>query len=122
MKKTILLVDDFENTRWVIESTLKKVECEILKADNGKEALKKMDGRIIDLVITDINMPEMNGLELIANIKNSAYKMVPIIVLSTDTQQDKKQKAMDLKITMWMQKPYKTDDLLKIVKKCLNIN
>ncbi len=120
MKKTIVVADDFDNTRWVIDFTLKTLDCEVLKASNGKEALAYFDGRPIDLLISDLHMPQMNGLELVRAVKyKSEYFEMPIIMLTTEKKTELKQEAMDLHVTMWMQKPFQTEEFLKIVKKCL---
>lgn len=123
MKKNVVVVDDFDNTRWVIEFTLRKIECEVLKGSNGKEALTFFDGRPIDLLITDLNMPIMNGLELVKEIKsNPKYATIPIIMLTTEMKPELKKQALDLHITTWIQKPFKNEDFLKVVKKCLSIS
>jgi two-component system chemotaxis response regulator CheY len=121
MKKTILVVDDFENTRWVIQFTLRKLDCEILQAANGKEALKFFDGRHIDLLITDLNMPEMNGIELVKKVREDRiYEFIPIIMLTTETNPEKMKQANDVKVTVWVKKPFEQDAFLKIVMRCLN--
>lgn len=121
MKKTILIVDDFENTRWVIQFTLRKLECETLLAKNGVEALNYFDGRTIDLLITDLNMPEMNGIELVRKIRDDKrYEFIPIIMLTTETNPDKIKKANEVRITTWVKKPFEQESFLKIVMKCLN--
>jgi len=123
MKKNIVVVDDFANTIWVIEFTLKNIDCEILKANNGKEALSFFDGRKIDLLITDLNMPVMDGIELVKTIKNKPeYRTLPIVMLTTEKKPELKQKAIDLKITTWMQKPFQTEEFIKVMKKCLQIS
>lgn len=120
MKKTILIVDDFENTRWIIEFSLKKLNAEILKAENGEEALKYFDGRKIDLVITDYNMPKMDGAELVKKVREmNQYSFIPILMLTTETSQKKKDLAKEVKVTGWIQKPFKQEAFLKIVEKCL---
>jgi len=123
MKKNIVVVDDFANTLLVIESTLKKLDCNILKANNGKEALALFDGRKIDLLITDLNMPIMNGIDLVKTIKETLeYRTIPIVMLTTEMKPEMKQKAIDLKITTWMQKPFQTEEFIKVMKKCLQIS
>lgn len=121
MKKNVVIADDFENTRWVIEFTIKNnFDINILKAENGKEALQYFDGRPIHLLITDLNMPEMSGIELIEQVKQlSAYQFLPIILLTTETDPTKRNEASALKITAWIKKPFKQDEFLKVVKKCL---
>jgi len=122
MKKTTLIVDDFENTRWVIEFNLKSIGCEILRASNGKEALSFFDGRRIDLLITDLNMPIMNGIDLVKAVKEKTeYCTMPIIMLTTEMKPELKKEALNLRITTWMQKPFKAEEFIKIVKKCLLI-
>lgn len=120
MKKTILVVDDFENTRFVIEFTLKNAGFEVLKASDGKEATKFLDGRKLDLVITDYNMPNMNGLELTQYIRNvEQYQFIPVLMLTTETDQKKKEMAKDAAVTGWIQKPFKMEKFLAVVEKCL---
>lgn len=123
MKKTIVVVDDFENTRWVIEFALRRFDCEVLKAENGKEALKFFDGREIDLLITDYNMPVMDGAQLVEEVRNmTKYQFIPALMLTTETNEQKKQKAQEVKVTAWIQKPFKQEEFLSIIKKCLRIN
>lgn len=123
MKKTVVVVDDFENTRWVIEFALRRFDCEVLKAENGKEALKFFDGREIDLLITDYNMPVMDGAELVEEVRTmSKYQFIPALMLTTETNEQKKQKAQEVKVTAWIQKPFKQEEFLSIIKKCLRIN
>jgi len=120
MKKTVLIVDDFENTRWVIEFTIKSLGVEILTAANGLEALEFFDGRNIDLLITDYNMPKMDGVELIRNMRNiQKYTFIPAIMLTTERNIEKMKKAEEVKVTAWIQKPYKQEDFLKVVSKIL---
>ena len=122
MKKNIVIADDFENTLWILEFTLKNINCEIFKAGNGKDALSFFDGRPIDLLLTDLNMPVMNGLELIKEVKsNVEYRRIPVILLTTEKSPEMKLKAAELNITTWVQKPFKTDDFVKIIKRCLQI-
>lgn len=122
MKKTVLIVDDFENTRWVIANSLKKkLEINILQAGNGKEALKYFDGRDIDLLITDLNMPEMDGIELVKIVRNKPkYSFIPIIMLTTDRNIEKLKSAEDALVTMVVRKPFDQKEFLMIVSKCLN--
>jgi len=120
MEKTIVIVDDFKNTLWVIEFTLSSLKVNTLKANNGQEALALFDGRPIDLLITDYNMPVMNGLELIKAVKKiPKYEFIPIIILTTEQDPEKKHKIDEVKVTAWVQKPFKHDVFLKIVTKCL---
>lgn len=120
MKKNIVIVDDFENTLWVIEFTLKPINANIIKAGNGVEALKYFQGDKVDLLITDLNMPKMNGIELVKNVKSKTeYRHLPVVMLTTEISQEKKKEAEEAKITFWIQKPFKQEQFLKIVQKLL---
>lgn len=122
MDKTIVVADDFENTRWVVEFSLRSLNCEILKAENGKEALKYFDGRNVDLLITDYNMPVKDGAALALDVRNmEKYQYIPILMLTTETNEEKKDKAKEAKITAWVHKPFEQDNFLAIVKKSLRI-
>ncbi|MCG8699637.1 MAG: response regulator [Bacteroidales bacterium] len=121
MRKNILVVDDFINTRKVIQASLKGIDACVMMAENGEEALKYFDGRTIDLLITDLNMPKMDGIELVKNVRGKVqYMFMPIIMLSTEIRKEKKQMAMDAKVTKWMQKPFELQSFIKIVNRCLN--
>jgi len=120
MKKTILIVDDFPNTRFVVRFTLQNKGYSILEASDGREALKFFDGRQIDLVITDFHMPNMNGLDLIKEVRKIAqYQYIPILVLTTETDQKAKDAASTSRVTGWVQKPFKMERFIIIVEKAL---
>ena len=120
MKKKVLVVDDFENTRKVIEFTLNHLGAEILTAGNGKEALDIIQEQKIDLLITDLNMPVMDGIELTQILReDSNYMFIPIIMLTTERNADKRKKADEVKVTAWVQKPFDHDKFMKIVERCL---
>ena len=119
-KKTILIADDFENTRFVIEFTLKQAGYDVLKAVDGQDALRYFDGRKIDLLVTDLNMPRMDGLELALEVKKmQQYQAIPILLLTTEVSEEKKQKAKDAGVTGWIQKPFVIDKFLSFIKKAL---
>ncbi|MBR4441238.1 MAG: response regulator [Bacteroidales bacterium] len=119
-QKTILIADDFENTRFVIEFTLKQAGYEVLKATDGENALNYFDGRKIDLLVTDLNMPKRNGLELAEAVKQlPEYKNIPILLLTTEINEEKKQLAKQLGITGWIQKPFVIDKFLNQIKKAV---
>ncbi|MCQ2973602.1 MAG: response regulator [Bacteroidales bacterium] len=120
LKKTILIADDFENTRFVIEFTLKQAGYEVIKATDGLNALNYFDGRKIDLLVTDLNMPKKDGLELAEAVKRiPAYKSIPILLLTTEINEEKKVKAKQIGITGWIQKPFVIDKFLMFIKKAL---
>jgi len=85
MSKNILIVDDSESIREVVSFTLENEGYNVLVGDDGTDAMKYLDGRQIDLVITDLHMPQMNGIELIKNIRAmDSYKRIPILFLTTE--------------------------------------
>ena len=119
-QKTILIADDFENTRFVIDFTLKQAGYEVLKATDGENALNYFDGRKIDLLITDLNMPKKNGLELAEAVKQLPdYRNIPILLLTTEINEEKKHQAKQVGITGWIQKPFVIDKFLGIIKKAV---
>jgi len=122
MKKRIVIVDDFVNTRWITGFTLKSLDHELISVENGNEALRLFDGRQVDLLITDFNMPEMNGGELVRRVrKNPVYSNLPVLVLSTEKNKDIINSVEALNIKGWVQKPFKRDEFVNLVKECLNV-
>ncbi len=123
MKKRVLIVDDFETTTYTVGTTLRMQGYEVFKANNGIDALKVLDANEIDLLVTDYEMPGMNGAELIEKMRERPkYKQIPALVLSSETSEQKRKKAMAAGITGWIQKPYKLDSFVKIIQKALTIN
>ena len=120
--RTIVIADDFPNTRKVVEFTLNKLGEDVvcLHANDGKEALQFFDGRKIDLLVSDYNMPNLDGGELTRHVRQMKdYECIPILILTTEKDEGKKQSAKDLGITAWVKKPFATDEFLDIVKRCL---
>ncbi|MBU1001512.1 MAG: response regulator [Proteobacteria bacterium] len=115
----IMTVDDSASVRQMVSFTLKNDGHEVLEACDGKDALSKLSGPI-KMVITDLNMPNMDGIALIKNIRaNAAYKFIPIIMLTTESQAAKKQDGKAAGATGWVVKPFKPEQLLAVVKKVL---
>ncbi len=119
--KTVLVVDDFENTLHVIKHTLEQSGFKVLSANNGLEALKLLKQNIKpNIIVTDLNMPNMNGFELIENIRKMPnLDGIPIFILTTEFNFSKKLQARKLNITGWIQKPYKSDDFIRIISNVL---
>jgi len=118
MRKTILIVDDSESIREVVSFTLGNAGHLVLSANDGQDALKFFDGREIDLVITDLHMPIMNGIDLIIEIRqNPDYKRVPILFLTTESQSAKKMEAKNAGATGWIVKPFVPQKLLDAISK-----
>jgi two-component system chemotaxis response regulator CheY len=120
MNKKIVVAEDFNVSRKIIVSALAKEGFSIMEASNGAEALELFDGRQIDLLITDFNMPNMDGGQLIQKIRNlDMYSFLPILLLTTEVREEKIQTAIDGGITAFIKKPFDTQEFLKIVKKAI---
>jgi two-component system chemotaxis response regulator CheY len=118
--KRIIIVEDFNTSRQIIKRALEKLGYTVDEASDGREAMKYFDGSPIDLVITDYNMPNMDGGALVEYIRSKdAYKYIPILMLSTETNHAKQNRAKEAKITAWIRKPFQIDDFNKIIEKAL---
>ena len=120
MSKNIIIAEDFDVSRKIISSVLTKAGHKVMEAADGKEAELMFDGRKVDLLVTDFNMPEMNGAELIQKVRSlKAYEYIPILLLTTEVNEKKIKEALDANITAWIKKPFQSDEFLKIVTKAL---
>ena len=120
MAKTIMTVDDSTSVRQMVGFTLKEAGYEVIEACDGKDALTKIDGVNINMVVTDLNMPNMDGIELIRNLRaNPKLKFVPIIMLTTESQNEKKMEGKTAGATGWIVKPFKPEQLISVVKKVI---
>ncbi|MBC7701479.1 response regulator [Aquabacterium sp.] len=118
MAKTILIVDDSSSLRVVVGIALKSAGYDVIEACDGKDALTKLTGQKIHMIISDVNMPNMDGIALVKAIKQlAAYKFTPIIMLTTESQDDKKKQGQEAGAKAWMLKPFKPDQLLGVVQK-----
>ena len=121
MGKTILIVDDSATIRQVVGMTLKGAGYEVMEACDGKDALKKLDGKKINLIISDVNMPNMDGITFVKEAKKLAsYKFTPVIMLTTESQGDKKQEGKNAGATGWIVKPFTPEQLVGVVNKVLH--
>ncbi|ABV34800.1 response regulator receiver protein [Shewanella sediminis HAW-EB3] len=118
--KRILAVDDSASMRQMVGFTLKTAGFDVTEASNGDEALKVAQKGEYDLVISDVNMPVMDGLTLIRNLRTlPAYKFTPLLMLTTESGTDKKQEGRSAGATGWIVKPFNPDQLLATVRKVL---
>ncbi|MCA1742496.1 MAG: response regulator [Desulfonatronovibrio sp.] len=119
MPKKIMTVDDSASVRQMVSFTLKDAGFEVLEAVDGKDALGKLTSPV-DMIITDLNMPNMDGMELIRQARaKSEFKFIPIVMLTTESQAEKKQEGKQAGATGWIVKPFKPEQLLAVVKKVL---
>ncbi len=116
----ILAVDDSASMRQMVSFTLKGAGHDVVEACDGVEALRIAKGGAMDLVISDVNMPNMDGIELIAELRKlPSYKFVPILMLTTESSTDKKMQGKSAGATGWIVKPFNPDQLLATIKKVL---
>ncbi len=119
MTKTIMTVDDSASVRQMVSFTLKKAGFSVIEATDGKDAMSKLSGPV-HMVITDLNMPNMDGIALIKSIRAvPAYKFIPIVMLTTESQASRKQEGKAAGATGWIVKPFKPEQLVDVVKKVL---
>lgn len=120
MTKTILSVDDSASALQMVKLTLAGAGYQVVQANNGADGLAKARGGGIDMVLTDLNMPVMNGLAMIRELRTlPQFKGVPIIFLTTESAADMKQQAKTAGATGWITKPFQQDQLLAVVHKVL---
>ncbi len=120
MSKTILIVDDSDSLREVVGIALKNAGYEVIEGADGQEGLKQLDGKKVHLIISDVNMPNMNGIEMVQKIKEmDAYKFTPIIMLTTESGDDMKEQGRSAGVKAWMVKPFKPEQMLDAVSKLI---
>ncbi|MDR7275844.1 response regulator [Catenuloplanes atrovinosus] len=120
MGKTVLVVDDSASVRQVVSIALKGAGYDVLVGTDGKDALQKLDGRRIHLIISDVNMPNMDGITFVTEAKKlPAYKFTPIIMLTTESQEDKKRQAQAAGAKAWVTKPFQPEQMLAAVSKLI---
>ena len=118
MGKVIFTVDDSASVRQMVTFTLTNAGYEIIEAVDGEDALAKLNSKRVHMVLTDLNMPNMNGIELIRALRaDPAYKFTPMVLLTTESQAEKKQEGKAAGATGWIVKPFKPEKLLAVVKK-----
>lgn len=120
LKLKIIVVEDSVSIREAIAFRLEASGYEVEKAENGLEALKKFDGSKIDLLLTDFHMPEMNGVELIKNVRKlEEYRTLPILVLTTENQKELILQARQAGGTGWLSKPFSMDKLVQTIRRLI---
>lgn len=121
MAKTILAVDDSVSIRQMVAFTLKNAGYEVIEAIDGQDALDKANIHKVNLVLTDINMPRMDGLKLLELLRElSDYKAIPILMLTTESGDDMKAKGRAAGATGWLVKPFDPKRLLEVISKVIN--
>lgn len=120
MAKRILIVDDSVSMRGMIRSALRSGSFEVIEAANGPDALTMLDRQEVDLIITDVNMPDMDGISLVKAIRHRpATKATPVLVLTTECGAELKQAGRAAGATGWIVKPFSPQQLVQVVAKVL---
>lgn len=120
--QSVLVVEDSATMRSLIASTLEEigVPLKIIDVPSGFEALRLLPRERFDLIVTDINMPDINGLELVSFVKgNAAYRSIPLIIVSTESSDRDREKGLSLGADAYLVKPFEPDDLQRIVRDLL---
>jgi two-component system chemotaxis response regulator CheY len=118
MSKTVITVDDAATIRKMISFTLRGAGHTVIEASDGVDALAQLRGRSVDLVISDINMPRMDGLALTKALRDlELHRSTPIVLLTTESDPDKKTKGKQAGATAWLVKPFQPEQLLAVVTK-----
>lgn len=118
--KKILAVDDSASMRQMVGFTLKKAGYDVLEAKDGLEALNVAKDKTFDLVISDVNMPNMDGISLIKELRAlPQFKFTPMLMLTTESGMDKKMAGKEAGATGWIVKPFNPEQLLNTIKKVL---
>jgi two-component system chemotaxis response regulator CheY len=121
MAASILAVDDSASMRQMVSFTLKSAGYDVVEASDGAQALSIAKARSVNLVITDVNMPNMDGISLIRELRSlSSYKFTPLLMLTTESSPEKKQEGKAAGATGWIVKPFNPEQLLNTVKKVLS--
>lgn len=118
--KIILVVDDSASSRQLAASTLQDAGYETIMAVDGKDAMIKLISNRVDLIISDLYMPNINGIEFTRKVRKSErFKYLPVIMMTTESQKDKVIEAINSGVTAWLLKPFTTEQILQITKKVI---
>ncbi len=118
--KTIMTVDDSASLRQMVSLVLRGGGYEVVEATDGLDALSKLNGPDLALIVTDINMPRMDGIEFTRRLRAMPqYKFVPIVLLTTESHPEKKQEGKAAGATAWIVKPFNPEQLLAVVNKVM---
>jgi len=121
MAKTIMIVDDSASMRRVVSIALKGAGYDVLEGVDGRDALAKLNGQKVHLIISDVNMPVMDGITFLKSVKQMpAYKFTPVIMLTTESDESKKREGQAAGARAWVVKPFQPERLVDAVQRlCL---
>ena len=117
----VLTVDDSRTILAMLHHTLSNAGFEVLQAEDGKQGLDVLKNETVDVVITDINMPVMDGIEFIKNVRATGnHQSLPILILTTETSQDKRDQGLAAGGTGWIVKPFDPEKLISVINKVVH--
>lgn len=120
MSKTIMIVDDAVSIRGLASMTLENAGYQVVEATDGRDALSKIERSRVHMVITDINMPNMSGIELVHALKaDSRYRFIPVVILTKETEPELKRQGQVSGAKAWITKPFKPKTILGVVRKII---
>jgi two-component system chemotaxis response regulator CheY len=120
MPKVIMTADDSASVRQMVGFTLKNAGYGVIEAVDGQDALNKLSGSNVNMLITDLNMPNIDGIELIKQVRaQQRFRFIPIVMLTTESQDLKKREGKSAGATGWIVKPFRPEQLVAVVKKVL---
>lgn len=126
MAFTVLIVDDSSSMRAVIKKTIRVSGFNVgqfLTAEDGRDAMKVLSAEWVDLVLTDINMPNMNGMELIEKMKeDEILKTIPVVIVTTEGSEKVKKQSMDLGVSALIKKPFRPEDIRNALNRIMGEN
>lgn len=120
MAATVMVIDDSATVRQSVAFVLKKAGHEVIEAEDGQDAVDKLSGQKINLIICDVNMPRMDGIEFLKTVKTLPdYKFTPVMMLTTESQAEKKAEGQAAGARAWLVKPFEPDTLMAAVSKLM---
>jgi len=120
MAKTVLAVDDSLSIRMMVSLTLQQFGYKVIEAEDGLAGLAQLKSQLVDMVITDLNMPRLDGIGFIRGIRSlPELSFTPIVMLTTESRDESKEKARQAGATGWITKPFLPEQLLAVVRKCI---
>ena len=118
--KKVMVVDDVRHIRELLSLILKSEGFEVIESINGRDALAKLDASPVDMLITDLNMPEMNGFELVSRLRScDNFRSTPVIMVSSENHEAIREKARHMGVNEWIIKPLIPSDLMNVVRKLI---
>ncbi|MCP5267352.1 MAG: response regulator [Burkholderiaceae bacterium] len=117
MSKTVMIVEDSSSFRTVVKMALQKAGYAIVEAVDGQDACEKLDGRKLNLIVCDVNMPRMDGISFVKHMQATNYRFTPVIMLTTESQESKKAEGRAAGVRAWITKPFQPSQLVDAVSK-----